>query len=145
MIGLRRRRAIRQAVASAVVGDDPVGAAEVGDLALPLPGMDDRRGWQEEERRLTAAIDVVGEAGTVGRRGVPAGIRQPGPPAVIGPSRSAVARDHGETCSPRAKSRMARSTSTGQRAWGACPPPAIVRRGAWSSRARRSPTVHRLT
>ena len=26
----------------------------------------------------------------------------------------------------------------------ACPPPAIVRRGAWSSRARRSPTAHRL-
>ena len=45
-------RPIRAAVAAAVEGHDAVVPAEVGDLALPLARVDDRRRGQEHDRRV---------------------------------------------------------------------------------------------
>ncbi len=64
-LGLRVGRGlggpVRAAVAASVERDHPAVPGQVGDLHLPLPGMDDRPGRQEEDGGLAGAVDLVVE------------------------------------------------------------------------------------
>ena len=113
-------RAVRPAVAATVVGDDPVVAAEVRDLALPLARVDDRRRRQQHDRRRARAEHFERDPDAVGRRSKPVSSGRRARPRVSGPAGVASA---GVMRSPPAptKSRISRLTRTGSRASGMCP------------------------
>ena len=99
--------------------------AEVGDLALPLARMDDRRRRQEHDRRVAGAEDFVGDADAVAGSSAM--------PVTAGGSTARISRvlppvTPGRT--PATKSRIRRLTRTGSRAFGMWPPPSISSRRA---------------
>ena len=59
-VGRHAGRTVRVAVAAPVEGDHPGVPGEIGDLRLPLARVNDRPGRKQEDRRLSAAVDLVG-------------------------------------------------------------------------------------
>jgi hypothetical protein len=67
VVGRGIGRTIGSAVPAAVIRDDAIPPAEVGDLRLPLPRVDDRCGRHQDEGRLARAVHVEPEADAIGR------------------------------------------------------------------------------
>ena len=61
-VGVRPERAVGSPGATGVEGDHPPAAREVGDLALPDPGLHDLEARQQQEGRITFAEHLVADA-----------------------------------------------------------------------------------